>query len=486
MAAAKTAIIEFQDTLEAGPHLGRTLERMTDFRHTPETATLLEQAFGNPRPWQLEQLGGKPGAQQFFRVTVPAMRYALDPTTTLSWRDFATAITVDKTGRRLAYRGLWPGLTHEGSDLRVAMHNLRLGGDQRLGQGKLWFGTAQVDIERVDFFSGKAGSETSLTLGGIGFTSRVDELPTTIALAQRFHVATITAGPDEIKNLTVAYRFDRLDKKTAGALMAFDRRSDTAPDAVSRVVALFRQIARSASGAQSALVIERVSAEYAGHRFLISGRIALKGVRESDLDDPRLLVKRVDARFDVTLPVALLKAGSLAAARRELAASGKPEADAAALAQTMTDVALGKLLGDGYARLDKGVLRATIVVRNGVVRINGKRVELPEPAAPPPPPAPPPLTMPARQITGSCPLPDYPAAVVEQDAPLTLTLRVLVDETGTPGQTTVSAPSAWPDYDAQVLAAYGACRYIPALQGIAPVAQPLTVTIAREPGSVRP
>jgi TonB family protein len=96
------------------------------------------------------------------------------------------------------------------------------------------------------------------------------------------------------------------------------------------------------------------------------------------------------------------------------------------------------------------------------------------------------VTLPARRIDGSCSMPDYPEQVVARDAQLALTLSVLVDAGGKPGPIEVVAPSGFPDYDRAVLAAVEHCRYVPALNGSTPVAQAVTLSLRREPGSQRP
>lgn len=495
IAVVKKALREFQDALEAGPHLARSLEGMLEFQHMPDTARLLQETLGSARPWRLEKIAPQ-GGNPAFRLVIPALERPVGTDGVLRWQEFAADLTVDKSGRRLGYRGRWPEVFLGSSELNMTMRELRIAGDQRLGKGRLWYGPSQVDVAGVDFVAKKPDSDTRVGVRDIRFTSQVDERPKTIDLAQRLQVGTIAFEGEEVKNLTVAYRLNNLDKQSVVELMRIDRRPDPVGKAdIDAVVALFRQMAGSAVKSKSALVVERVSAEYMGHALTLSGKIELKGVRDSDFDDPKQMLKRVEARFEIAAPVALVKAVSLAAARRQLAAAGKGGEDPQAMAQTMTDVAIGKLLGEGYARLEDDVLRTTVLLRGGELRVNGKVVKLPTPPTPvqkqpePVPPVPTDesvATMPARQITGSCTLPDYPREVVEKDAPLSLTLSVLVDDTGTPGQARIDSASAWPDYDARVAAAFGSCRYIPALFGDAPVAQPLTVTIAREPGSVRP
>ena len=494
--AVELATQEVQDVLESSPHLGRNIERLVGFQFSPATARLLEETIGTAQPMHLERLGQSDG-QDAWRVLMPAREHVVGDGVSMRWTESPTELRVDKSGRRLNSTGTWAALDINGKDTRFALRDMRGTTSHRLGKGKLWFGTVQVGARSVALETlapapaGQQAQPVTVTMQDLDFNSNTTERAATMDIVQRMRIGSIEVAGERVNNLIMNYRLNQIDKQNMIEMTARQRQIRNADGDAERettdLLAMFRDMARASSKAGTALTIDRISADYGGHTFTLQGRVALKGAKESDFDDLAQLFKRVDARFDIAVPVALVKAGALAAAKRQLAAAGQANQDPAAMAQTMTDVVVGKLLGEGFARLDKGVLRATITVRAGQLRVNGKEVSLPKPQHPQPVPNGGPMaTMPARQVTGSCAMPDYPKDVVERDALLMLGLRVHVDQTGVPGEVTIVDASAYPDYDKLVVAAVASCRYVPALQGNTPVATTVPIVIIREQGSARP
>jgi outer membrane biosynthesis protein TonB len=222
----------------------------------------------------------------------------------------------------------------------------------------------------------------------------------------------------------------------------------------------------------SAIEIDEISARYRGNKASIRGRVGFAGAVEADLQDMKKLVKKVVARFEVRVPVAMVRdiAGVVAerqAKQQGAAANPMPPAQ---MGQTITDVIVGKLVGAGYARIENDVLVSNVEFRNGELTANGKKVELPKPKSGGAPPVPqqrsnlPPNAMQARRIDESCRLPDFPDDVIAQDKALTAGFAWRVDETGKVENARVTAPSDYPAWDQSMVEVLGQCRYIPALQ----------------------
>lgn len=332
--AAERALLEVQDVLESGSDPGRSIERLAEYQFIPETARLLEQAFGTASPMHVERLGKRDGQDK---------------------------------------------------EMGMAMQGLTAATDQRLGAGRLWLGTMQVDVGRIDLRLPQldtpfplSGVAPTFVVGvdGLHFSSRTTERGRKMDIVQRLRIAGINIAGEQVNKLTMNYRLDNIDKQNTVEMMARDRKlkAEDKPRDEIDLLAMLRDVAQASSKAGTALTIERISADYAGHTFTLQGRFALKGAKDSAFDDLAQLFKRVDARFDIAVPMALVRAFALSAARRQLAGAGNAAQDPTELAQNMTDAALGKLLGEKLAKLDKGVLRATIMVRSGRLRVNGKDV----------------------------------------------------------------------------------------------------------------
>ena len=377
-------MFEVQDVLESSPHIGRNLDRLVGFQFTPATARLLEAATGSAQPMQLERLGKRDG-QDAWRLMMPARQHAPGDGSSVGWSESPTELRVDKSGRRLISTGTWERFDMQDEGMRIALRDMRTSTDQRMGQGKLWFGTLQFGVKHMEFdlqAPGQQGQPLTLMMDGLDFSGRTIEHATTFDIVHRTRIASIGVAGEQLSNLIMNYRLNQVDKKTAIEIAARSRKTalqESGNDEKAELLAMLRDLARASNKAGTALTIERISADYGGHTFTLQGRLALKGAKESDFDDLAQLFKRLDATYDIAVPVALIKAGALSASKRRMAAAGSTAQDPVLMAQTMTDAVVGKLLGEGFAKLDKGVLRATITARGGKVRVNGKEVSLPTP-----------------------------------------------------------------------------------------------------------
>lgn len=491
--ALRSAAAEAQTVLDATPHLGRALERLGAFQHTPDTAQALRDAFGNERPWSVERLGAK-GSGTHYRVSILPVRHTGEDGATISWREFPIEVEVDKSGRQLGYGGLWPELRVEDRDIAFSLRDLDLRGKQRRDASGIWFGDvalrgAAMAMEVRD----KAGKQTTVEMREFDFASKVSERGTLVDIQQRMRLGVIGVEGVLVEDVAMAWRLVNLERKSLAALAAAEKKRMASgrvePDAAD-LKSMLRLLATAATGRGARLHIDRISASYGGHTALIKGSLGIRKGASGSLDSPATFLRRVDGRFELAVPVALIKAVTLELAQRQAAAQAAaagnpaPAADLTATAQTMTDLVVGKAVGGGFARLDGEVLRATVEIKQGVIYINGKKITLPKPnQAPQGAPA---VSMQARKVDGSCSLPEYPQEVIERDVPLSLTVVAMVSEEGVPREIRVLAPSAWPDYDRQALEAMTQCRYVPALQGDKPVAQPVALSIRREPGTRRP
>lgn len=491
LAGAATAVIkEIQQVLDGKETLVRKLERLTTFRHTPETAAALMPIFGNERPWSLEKraTSGAPA----YRWTLQPLRLATPGGSFLEWSDFPVDLTIDKSGKGLQFDGTWTTLSFESESGRVEMRDATVSGVQRQGSGPFWLGTMEGNIASVAFDVRKPQA-ASFMMRDLWMRSQVQERAKTVEYAQSFGIKAFEVAGEQLDDLVFSYRLRNLDKAALTALYQADRKLDAKRTPAAELEAflpLFRQFARTASKNRTTLHVDEISATYHGHKAVLSGSVVATGVTEADLKDMARFVKRIDARFELRVPVSLLREVATRIAQQQAkAAQGGAAPDVAKTAQDMTDAMVGKVLGNGYARLENGVLVAPIAFRGGVLRVNGKLVEMPKKPAPQQgklPPAKLHTFMQARRINDSCTLPDYPAAVIERDAPLEVRLRYTVDANGVLRDVQVAQASAEPGYDAAVLQAFGSCRFIPALQEGKAVEHTDTFTLSRAPGSTRP
>jgi TonB family protein len=243
----------------------------------------------------------------------------------------------------------------------------------------------------------------------------------------------------------------------------------------------------------SSIEIDEISARFHGNKASIRGRVGLLGAVEADLQDMNTLLKKIVARFEVRVPVAMVRDIAGIVAARQAAQQGTPPnaASAAQFGQTMTDVIVGKLVGGGFARVENDVLVSTLEVRNGKLTANGKEIGLPKltPAGTAPVSTQrsdlPPTALRGRRIADSCTLPDFPDEVLSQDKPLNADFAWRVDEQGRMENVRVTTPSGYPGWDQSMIEALGQCRYIPALQDGKPIGMRIDWSVVRTAGGPR-
>lgn len=488
--AVNTAAQEIQDVLDTRAPLANNLERLKTFQHTPATAASLQALTGEARPWSFEQRADKSG----YLWTVHALRHATPGGGVLESSAVPIDIRLDKTGKQLSYHFDWPLLSWEDKEGRIAMHEAILDATQRRGPGRLWYGDMQGKAARIDV-EGRGATPFTMQLRDLWLRSSIKEAGATLSIVQSFGIKSVEVAGQQVEDIKFAYRFDKLSRASAIALADAQRKSNLNPNPgkndIELMLPMLKEMVRTAAKNKSALKIDEFSFAYHGQKALLRGSLGLGAVNEADLKDLRRLARRIDARFALRVPVGLVREIATEVARQQARAQAAQGAQGAAApsAENMTDALIGKLLGNGYARLENDVLVTTIEVRDDKLRVNGKLVDLPK-RSPQQQGALPPArlhtSMQARRIGDSCTLPDYPADVVERDAPLEVTLQFTVDAKGGLRDLRVAQSSSHPAYDSALLQAFGGCRFIPALQDGKPVEHNDSFTLTREPGSARP
>lgn len=477
------------------------MEKLAAQAPSPATADKLRAAFGTDRLVTIERQPAVPGHVDW-RVTIPALRYAPPQGAAFDWTEGRFDVRMDPAGTTAVTRGAWPSLAAEGATLRMALRGFALDSDQHRGGGGLWYGTTRIDIAGLDVQPKGAGQALAAT--GLHTEIRFTEQPKTADVAYDNRIDRIAVGGEQIDAVHVGLRFSHIDKAALAELadLGAARGAQTDPATPStpaqRAAAakpLLRSFAKAALAPGAALDIDDISARYHGEKVALKGRVTLDGATPADLDTAGALFKKIVARFELRVPIALVRevAGTIVA--QQSAQQGTPaDPDTLArLGQSATDVVVGKLTGGGYARVEDEVLVSTIEWRAGALRANGKPVALGMPpgmmGGPQASTAPGTAAVPmlqARRIEDSCTLPDYPAEVIRLDQPLSFVAQVIVGADGKVKRVAPAKASAYPEYDRAVLAALAQCRYIPALRGGTAIVAAMPFQLERAPGAKHP
>jgi hypothetical protein len=482
------------------------LERLEAFQPTPATADKLRAAFGTSHLFLFERLPDK-GGRLAWRATLLPLHDVSAPDFSIDWDAAKVDLTTDRNGTLLDSSGAWPRIGAGNANTRLSVEGTTLSSHQKRGAGGLWYGSTQVRIASV-----RAEPKTGmpLTIDDVRIEARAVEHPKTADLAYDSRIGAIGAAGERVEDIHFGMRVLNVDKQVlaefkaanerrheqAAAQAAMQASPPTSEQQLEAMKPLLRSFARSAQARGTVIEIDDLSARYHGNRATMHGRIALAGAATAELDDFKALARRIVARFEIKVPLAIVRDIAGAAAAKQ---SANQQANPAA-AQTVTDVIVGKLVGGGFARVENDALVSTVEWRDGVLRANGKPVEFAPQAVPPSasqtvtagasrdlPAAPlPPDVLRARRIDASCRLPDYPDEVVSQNRPLRLVMTYRIALDGKVLDPAVASPSRFPAWDQAALAALAQCSYVPALKSGRPIELPMVWTIQREPGTARP
>lgn len=474
------------------------MERVATRQPSGATAERLRASFGTDRLYTLERQPPRAGRSDW-RLTIPALRHAPAEGTAFDWTEGRVDFQFNPAGTTARVRGAMDAFTAQDATARFTARGILLASDQKRGSDALWYGKAHVAVAAVEVLAKE--QNMGFDMSGVSVDVAVTDKRKTADVAYDLRMGRLAVAGEQVDALRFAVRLANLDKASLLALSDAEARNTagietmTPEQQAAALKPLMRGLGKAVLARGTAVEIEEISAAYHGARAVIKGKVALQGATAADLDDPKALLGKLVARFDVRVPVALVReiAGTVAAkqAAQQSAQQGKPN-DAQAVAQlrqSMTDVVVGRLLGGGFARLDDDVLVSTVEWRNGELRANGKPVPLPAPAAPSAPVAASVRGadfLQARRLDGSCTMPDYPDEVVRQDLALEAVFGFVVTADGKVTAPTVAKPSAFPDYDRNVLAALAQCRYAPALRGGQPFDLATTWHLVRAPGTQRP
>jgi uncharacterized protein YdgA (DUF945 family) len=114
----------------------------------------------------------------------------------------------------------------------------------------------------------------------------------------------------------------------------------------------------------------------------LKGQLALNGLKDSDLKDPLLVLKRVQVNAQMSLPRQTLESLVVTQARNlftvDQSAEDQPNLkEIDDLAKSLLDNQLAQWIQEGYIQQDKGQISTRVDYQNGELRISQKRVPLP-------------------------------------------------------------------------------------------------------------
>jgi uncharacterized protein YdgA (DUF945 family) len=385
----------FQTLVEAGREVmtgigretnpGKQMEWYSHFEFSPALRPRLKAIFGSEKPFPVARVAGSAKGQVDYVGKLAAHSYREEGGPDIRWADLTYKTSFSKSG--LAYSGEanWPSLSASWPRGGFALQDVSVTSKQRV------YANEQVAYGPVAYRVGSAVfSDTAPGGAGIRELLRLEGLETRAELArrgamadmdQRTTIKTIMVAGERIDRFNLSLRITNMPAKALAEMTKAAREQQVGmlPTALThdRTVENLKNFAQRAVMAGATVFLDEFSAIYHGHVASITGQLSFRKVVEADFNNMPELLKKLVARFEVRVPVGLIKD----VARTAVARSVDPAApDAARQIDAGADAAssgvIGKVVGDGYAVVEQEVLRSTIEIKDGKLVINGKQIEV--------------------------------------------------------------------------------------------------------------
>jgi len=457
------------------------LDKMATFEYSEATRARLTTVFGHAHPLSIARAPA-PKGKVVFDVGLQAHSYRDQEDVLVSWTPLKMKLQLDQAGRSMDSSGSWASLDIAGTRTSVNVADMRLRFRQRRNPDDIWLGQGSIDIARVGV--GPKGQAAELLMEGIRIDTATLARGKGYDIGSDFRVKTVSAGGVKVDAVRVALRATNVDVKALEALstaIAASSAGGSVPQEqqLAAMLPAAKAFARTVAARGSAVEIDEISAGYRGNRAVIKGKVGLAGAVDADFDSLAALGKKVVARFEIKLPVALITDIATAVSAKQAAAAqtqgqAHPNLQSmAAAGQSIADMIVGKLLNGGYARLEKGVLVSVIEYKAGQLSANGKAVQMPAKPVPIAAPAAPSTSLHAqrlgatnmgpRPVSDRCKLLPLPAEAARQNRTLEAEAMIEIGADGKVGSAVITRSSEWPGFDEEILANERSCPWIPAL-----------------------
>lgn len=362
------------------------LDKLNDASLSAATKSQLKAILGEAMPSGIERQPAIGGGTDYSFTLKPGS-YTAPEGGGLRWSELTVKESMDKDLSHASGTLRWNQLDISGKTMQVTVNDMRMDGKQEraVPGSELWIGSG----------TGGAASVVAQDSSMPGFVMNFDNISYNasssmrgklIDLVYQSTVKRIALMGGQVDDLHFNFRMMGLDMATLAKLNASKKHPFVKPDqALEDLLPTLRTLAQSARANDTAFEIDDFSMGYQGNRLGLTGRISFAPGSDADFATLAALGKKIDAKLTVTVPTALILDVAKLFARKQMSANPQAVVNDAAVNQmgeSMRDMAIGKIMGSGFGKLENDVLIIPIEVHEGVITLNGKTVELPKQPAP--------------------------------------------------------------------------------------------------------
>jgi hypothetical protein len=364
------------------------LDKLAAYQVSDATRAKLAKVFGNTQPMTITKSDTADGMLSYL-MAVPAHSFTDANAVTVAWTELALRILVDKTGRSMSSTGKWESISVSDKDMVLTVKDMSLESNQRRNAQDTWLGTAQGRVASIAVTPVDPAKGTAMEMEEMVVAVATTQRGAGIDLAYDTRIKAIKVAGEQMDDMRFVMRATNIDlqawEKLSERFEAAERPDMSKAQQAEMANGIFKAFGKNIAARGTALEIDELSAGFHGHRAVIKGRIALAKSTEADFKSMAAVGKKVVARLNVRVPVALVNEVAKVIMIKEAEKKGETmTADAIEqTAQSITDVVVGKMLNGGFAKLENGVLLSLIEIKNGKLMFNGKEIEFPKAKAAP-------------------------------------------------------------------------------------------------------
>jgi uncharacterized protein YdgA (DUF945 family) len=354
------------------------LDKLAVYEFTAPTAEKLKKVFGSARPFTLVRTPAA-GAMNKVDFSIAARNYADVNEQNWSWSAINLTMLIDEAGRNATSNGSWPALVVDSKQTKIVFNDMSLESKQTRTSDDVWVGKARADIKLADITDKEKA--ISVKMENLSVTSQVEQNGKDYDIGSDFGIKLITVMDEKIDDVRMSMRMSKIDLKSFEQI-SNSIKQKTKPGETPQLDDIGPQIKAFAKGMAargSSIELSELSVAYLGHRAIVKGHFKLGKIADKDLSSGAAFAKKMDAHLEVRVPVALVTAIARKMTVSQAAKKGETQTPEVveATAKNLTDMAVDKATGDGYARLDDGVLVSLVDYKAGKLTVNGKAISLP-------------------------------------------------------------------------------------------------------------
>nr|WP_315472665.1 YdgA family protein [uncultured Undibacterium sp.] len=287
----------------------------------------------------------------------------------LNWKGLNLEFGFDAAYKKLKFDFNAPGMDIVSSDSSTTMNlgAIKMSGDAERAymDGILYVGTSKASISSISF-SNKLAPNAGFNLKDLVLESNTTRKTDLFDSVLKMGIQQIQVNNTEFGSFHYDYSLQNLHgpsfNRLFDALYAMDRKNLT-PEKMAEIQGSLKKHGGEMLKYQPVLSLDRLSLTGKSGEFKASGKLLFVDVKPEDLENPMLLLAKLESKADVTLAESLVQ---------ELINGTQTEPEARNMMLGMFKTSVEPYEAQGYIVRNGGNLSSQILWKNNKLTINGK------------------------------------------------------------------------------------------------------------------